>query len=501
MSGDKEDEFFSDGITEDIIAQLSNVAELKVISRTSVMQYKNTSKNMREIARELDVATVLEGSVRRAGNQVRVVAQLIDASTDKHVWAQTYDKEMTQIFAIQSDIARQIASALEAKLSPREEKLIEKKSTENLDAYAYYLKGREYYYRYTREDNENAIDLFKKALALDPDYALAYAGLGDAYGQRAGMLRGFGFSRSWTDSSIAASSKAIAIDPNLAEGYKALGLGYSQKGWLRKALEANEKALEINPNYHPALGNMGYGNISLGNYDEALKWIRKSLAADPMVANSYLGLGFVYLNLRDFARARESCNKALSLQPDLLRAEAALGWVDMAQGEYRQSLDRARKILSAQPDFVMALHLAGMTEFNLENYPEAERYGNKLMAIDSSYASIGLASVYWKTGRKGEARRLFAWSLARNEKELAAGNEDADIPFEMAAINAALGKKEEAYRWLQRAIDAGWRGYSWAERDPLLESIRGEERFKRMMADVKAQVDEMRKRVEEMDKE
>jgi len=498
MSGDKEDEFFSDGITEDIIAQLSNIAELKVISRTSVMHYKNTNKNLRDIGRELNVATVLEGSVRRADNQVRIVAQLIDAANDEHLWAQTYDKELKQVFAIQSDVAQQIASALKAKLTPREKELLGKKPTENLDAYSYYLKGREYYYRYSRRDNENAIDLFKKALNLDPSYALAYAGLGDAYAQRA---QGFGFQDVWIDSSIAVSSKAISIDPNLAEGYKALGMAYGGKGWIRKSLEAYRKAIDINPNYQPAVGNIGYMNEQLGKFDEALQWQKKALALNPMIPFSYAGVGAAYLNLGDDAKATEWFNKALALQPDLSVARFMLGWMHMVRKEYQQGMDQAQKILSIQADDLSGLFLAGGAALLSGNYVQAERYLEKTLAIDSTGDHSFLAYVYSKTGKHDQARRMFARSVNSAKKELEKGNENPEIPYGLAEDNVMQGNKAEAYKWLQKAIDAGWRDYRMAEIDPLLENIRNEDRFRQMMADVKAKVDEMRKRVEEMEKE
>lgn len=351
MSGNKEDEFFSDGITEDIIAQLSNVAELKVISRTSVMQFKNTTKSLRDVGKELNVATVLEGSVRRADHQVRIVAQLIDAVNDEHLWAQTYDKELKQVFAIQSDVAQQIASALKAKLTPREKEQLSKKPTENLDAYAYYLKGREYYYRYTKRDNENAIDLFKKALTLDPNYALAYAGLGDAYQQR---VEKSGFSGNWTDSSIAVSKKALSINPNLAEGYKALGIAYGGKGWFKRSLEAYRKAIEINPNYHPAVGNIGYTYMELGRLDEALQWEKKALALGPTIPYGYAGVASAYLYLCDDAHAEEWYNKALALQPDLTEARFFLGLMHCMRREGRECMAEARKILALQADDSMA---------------------------------------------------------------------------------------------------------------------------------------------------
>jgi len=180
LSDSKEDEYFSDGTTEDIISQLSKIGELKVISRTSAMRFKNTTKSLREIGRELDVATILEGSVRRSGDRVRIVSQLVDTRTDEPLWTETYDRQMSDIFEIQSDVAQKIATELRAQLSPEVKRRMERKPTESLEAYDYYLKGREYYYRYRKQDNEHAIELFKKALELDPDYALAYAGLGDA---------------------------------------------------------------------------------------------------------------------------------------------------------------------------------------------------------------------------------------------------------------------------------------------------------------------------------
>ena len=499
MSGEKEDEFFSDGVTEDIIAQLSNISDLKVISRTSTMQYKNTTKNIRDIARELNVATILEGSVRRADNQVRIVAQLIDAASDKHLWAQTYDKELTQIFAIQSDVARQIASALEAELSPREERQLAKKPTANIDAYAYYLKGREYYYLYGKQDNENAIELFKKALELDANYALAYAGLGDAYSQRASK---FGFPQAWIDSAIVVSNRAISLDPTLAEGYKALGLAYETKGWLRRSLENNLKAIELNPDYQPAVANMGWVNGYLGNFDEALRWHKKALALSPILAFGYIGVGYVYMNIGDYPAATEWFNKALALQPDLRSALIGLAYASLAKREFQQCIERAEKILASDPNQLGALTAIGSAEVLLGNYPRAEDCFARSVAIDSVYGDrVGLGYVYWKTGRQDDARKIFAQSVEIAQNELAKGNEYDNIPYNLAAVNAIQGNKAEAYDWLKKTIDGGWRNYRLAEMDPSLENLRGDDRFKKMMADVKAKADEMTKRIEEMDKE
>jgi len=221
LSPDPENEYFSLGITEDIITQLSKIPDLRVTSRTSAMRYQDSEKSVREIAQELQVASILEGSVRRVENQVRITAQLVDAMTDEHLWAETYDREIEDIFAIQSDVAEQIASSLKVELSPEDRARIERKPTENLTAYDYYLKGRDQYYSYSREDNERAIEFFNEALEVDPDYALAHGGLADAYAQR---WLWYGFGEEWLDSAIEESSKAVALDPDLAETYQAEGL-------------------------------------------------------------------------------------------------------------------------------------------------------------------------------------------------------------------------------------------------------------------------------------
>ena len=244
FSTSKEDEYFSDGITEDILSMLSKIDNFQVISRTSTNQYKGTNKSMKQIGKELNATHVLEGSVRRDNNKVRIVAQLIDTKTDDHVWAETYDREITEIFEVQSLVAEDIAMALENKLSIEDQAELRKKPTDDLQAYDFYLQGREYYRRYTPEDNEIAINLFQKAIEVDSSYALAYAGLGDALGQKAYRF----FSKpELLDSALAASQKAIDLDEKCSEGYKSLGLVYQYKGQNDKAMEAYEKGFGAEP--------------------------------------------------------------------------------------------------------------------------------------------------------------------------------------------------------------------------------------------------------------
>ena len=491
MSGDPENEYFSDGITEDVITQLSKIGELKVIARSSTMSYKKSNKPVREIGKELNVATILEGSVRRAGNQVRITAQLVDAKTEGHLWADSYDKEMTQIFTIQSEIARQIAVALKAKLSPAEKERLEKIPTGNLTAYDYYLKGREHYVLYRKQDNENAIALFKKALELDSSYALAYAQLGRAYVQRVGR---FGFPPSWVDSAIELGDKAVSLDPKLSDGYNTLGFAYLAKGRHRKALEFYAKLSELSP-----IDSAGSGLVywHLGEFEKALRWMKKYQARYPTNPSVNTDVGSTYLVLGDDAKAEEWFNRALGLQPDYAYALNGLCRMYLVQGKYQQALEQSRKALSIEPDNFRGLGFAGHTELLLGNYSQAKQYYERANAIDSIAYLTSLGYVLWKMGQVEEARKILTRDLRRAQKQLEEGNESPGIPFDVATIYAIQGNKAEAYRWLQKAIDAGWRDYRWALIDPKLENLRNDEKFKEMMAEMKAKVDEMRKRVEE----
>ncbi|HJM10818.1 MAG TPA: tetratricopeptide repeat protein, partial [Candidatus Marinimicrobia bacterium] len=239
LSDSKEDEYFSDGITEEIITQLSKVSELLVISRTSVLQYKGTTKTIREIGEELGVAAILEGSVRRDGDNLRITGQLIDTDNDQHLWADTYDRRMENIFQIQTDVATRIAEALDARISRLEKRSMATVPTQNVEAYTLYLKGKTEYFNYTYEGFEKSIDYYKQALKLDPSYALAYSGMGDSYGQM--FLDNQ--DELYSELSIQSSEKALSINKDLAEGYKARALISSYLGRISEAIDMNKRAI------------------------------------------------------------------------------------------------------------------------------------------------------------------------------------------------------------------------------------------------------------------
>jgi serine/threonine protein kinase/Tfp pilus assembly protein PilF len=495
IGGPREDETFSSGITEDITTQLSKISELDVRSQTSAMKYKKSALGIKEIGRELNAVYILDGSVRRAGGTVRITTRLIDTATDKNIWADTFDRDLKEIFAIQSDIAQKIAAALKAKLTPAEKERIEKKPTQDIRAYEYYLKGREYYSRYKKEDNEQAIELFKKALELDPDYALAHAGLSDAYFQR--VIR-FGFPE-WYDRAVEEAQKAISLDPNLAEGYKALGNAYGVvKGWWRKAGEAYQKAVEVNPASAIACGALSDFYIRIAEYDKAFSLAKKAIALNPASGFNHSYLGRIFIDLDDPVRAEEWYKKSLELQPDLDVAHAGLIDLYLGLGEYNKALEQSQTYLSkvlSNPSAWM-IEYAALAEFFSGHYEKAQEYYQKI-----GEPPVELGYIYWKTGRKDEAKKLFQENLDWLQKRIEQGDDSIDTRFSMAAIYAVQGNKDEALKWLQKAVDAGWRYYNFASRYPLLENIRDDERFKRIIDEIKAKVAEMRRRVEQLEAE
>jgi serine/threonine protein kinase/Flp pilus assembly protein TadD len=489
MSSDKNDEYFSDGITEDITVELSQIGGLRVIARNSVMKYKNSDASIKEIGTDLGVSTILEGSIQKEGNEVRIVAQLVDVNTGKYLWAGTYDKELTKIFAIQSDVSRQIANALKTKLTPEEASKIDKQPTDNITAYQFYLKGREYYYRYNKEANENAIDLFKKALALDPDYALAYAGLGDCYGQR---FQKFGFSGEWNDSAIVVSKKAISIDSKLAEGYKALGLAEFNKGWMKRALETNKEAIKINPNYWPAVGNMGAANEFLGNLADAVYWDKKSDQLNPTGGFGHSLLARVYLLLLDYKNAETTLNIALNLQPDLIVAYEVYSQLHINQGNYHQAINDCEKILSITPDDSPALLYMSLAYINLGNYNKAEEVLNKMPANSffQNNANVLLAYLNKKKSNINDAKNLIQTAKKKLENKFSEGDEFNHDALNMFYIGIIEGNKTEAYKWLNKAVDLGFMDYIGLSKNPITEDIRNEKQFNEVIQSLKDKVKE-----------
>ncbi len=362
-----------------------------------------------------------------------------------------------------------------------------------------YLQGKEYYVRRSGDDNNAAVGCFKRALELDARYALAYVGLSLTYSQRAINL---GFGRAWLDEAIAAAEKAIEIDENLAEAYRALWVAYYPKLLLRKMREVANRVIELNPNDGEPLRDMGWLLWFTGHADEALPHLKKALAIDPTSHWGHFFLGNASLALEMYDLAEEEYGKALELKPALSSGHIGLICTYLSQGQQEQAIEQNRHF-RANPDEDRYSVKAADVELLLGNVKEARLFAEK-GATDAPearyyprgvYATTILGCVLWEEDRAGAQRRLdHSLDLAR--KRLDQGDESSMPRYDLAAVHAIQGDKAEACRWLQSAVDAGWRTYRLATRDPLLRNLHNDQQFHKIMALVKAKVEDSRQRVQ-----
>ena len=459
MVPDPENEWFSDGITEDIITQLSKIGDLKVISRTSIMLYKDSRKNLREIGKELSVATILEGSVRRADNRVRIVSQLVDARTDKHIWAETYDRELSDVFAIQSDVAQQIARALKATLSPEEKERIEQKPTDNLEAYDYFLQGREYAERVSeKKDLEIAIDLLEKAVKADPDFAEAYASMALQH------CRMFWFGHDRTQERLAnakeAIDKALNLKPDapfvrLANGY------YYYYGFRDYARALDEFSFCQRKEPGNALYNASIAYIQrrLGKFEDALQNLKIAFQYDPRLNARAREVGYTYRDLRMYTEAEDYYDRAITLAPDIATNyiyKASIHIYKTGSTESaRHVLDNASKRVDLE-DLIWDL-----TYFNIYDghYQDAlERLASTQEEVNEGQtvyipkdAIRGL--IYELMGQPDQARTHYKMARTLLEKMVRERPDDARIHAELGKVYAHLGLRDEAIREGQTAVD------------------------------------------------
>ncbi|MBA3563197.1 MAG: tetratricopeptide repeat protein [Gammaproteobacteria bacterium] len=294
MSGNAENEYFSDGISEEILNLLSKLPQLKVASRTSAFIFKGKAASIPAVARELGVSTVLEGSVRRAGEQVRITAQLIDAESDSHLWSETYNRELKDVFAIQDDIAQSIVRALQVTLSPQERRAMQFVATSDAEAYDYYLRGRRYMYSMARRDFEHAIRMFEQAIALDSKYALAYAGIADAHSH---LYRYVEASRDNAERASRASEQALILDRDSAEAHASRGLALVISEKFEEAEREFEVATGLNPNLFDAWYYYGLACSSQGKFEKAAQLYIKASEVNPADYQSPIFLAQVYASL------------------------------------------------------------------------------------------------------------------------------------------------------------------------------------------------------------
>ena len=445
LSGNPENAYFTDGIQEEILMRLAKVADLKVISRTSTAHYKSSPDNLREIAKQLGVANVLEGSVQRTADQVHVNVQLIKAASDTHLWAEAYDRKLTDIFAVESEIAKTIAETLQAKLTGSEEHAISVRPTDNPVAHELYLKGRFFWNKRTRNDLRKSVDYFNQAIEADPNYALAYAGLADAYVLLPGL-------RSCTPKDCypkakAAATKAIQLDATLAEAHATLGtvLSFYDLNFAQATSEF-QRAIELNPNY--ATAHQWYGDhvlVSLRRFDEAIAQEKRALELDPLSLIAHTDLAHAYREARRPEEAIAELRKALEIDPNFHYAYRNLGLVLEMKGDFAEAIGAYQKA--------------------------------RALNEDSSILAL-LAHAYGSSGNKTEAAKIL-----EQLKELS--KERYVSAYDFARAYLGLGDKEEALRWLDKSYqDRAGNDIGRIKIDAFLDPLRGDPRFEALVQKV-----------------
>ncbi len=375
MSGELENEYFSDGIAEEILNLLTKLPQLKVSSRTSSFFFKGKLVDIPTVAAKLDVGTVLEGSVRRAGSRVRITAQLIDVASDSNLWAETYDRELQDVFAIQDDIAQSIVDALKVTLSPKERRAIQYVATADVQAYDDYLRGRRYFYAWNRRDSLRAIEMYERAIARDPKYAAAWAGLADAYAMRHRFLEP---AAEHVANAMRASERAVQLDPDSAEAHASRGLALYVSRQFDAAERQFETAMMLNPNLFEPYFLYGTICSSLGNFEKAA-WLYLRAAevssADylPVVylCQAYNGMGRKDDESKARHRAIGLIERALEANPDDARARY-MGAANLATvGEKAKAIEWANLALRSSEDEPMLFYNAACTFALLDEHERA----------------------------------------------------------------------------------------------------------------------------------
>jgi TolB-like protein/Tfp pilus assembly protein PilF len=434
LSDDKANAYFAEGIQDEILTRLAKIADLKVISRTSTQQYKSTPENLPEIARQLGVATIMEGSVQKSGDAVRVNVQLIKAANDSHLWADTFDRKLTDIFAVESEIATKIADNLQAKLTEPEARAINTRPTDNPAAHEFYLKGLYFWNKRDAADFEKALGYFNQALAKDPNYAFAWTGIAEVYILL--PLYGGDSPADALPKAKEAANKAIALDPTLGEPHAVLGNFFTDTLDFPAAVREFEKAIALNPN--DATTHHWFGDTVLeciGANDWAIAEHKRALELDPLSLSINVDLAYSYYMAARYPEAIAQVRKALELDPNSYFAHYNLGWILEAGGDLTGAIAEYKKAVALDSD-PFALALLGHAEALAGNRDDALKILQKLTTSPRYVPAYSVGLVY-----------------------------------------LGLGDKKQAMDWMEKSYQEGQPDLNTIRFDPLLKSLHGDPRF------------------------
>jgi adenylate cyclase len=444
ISRDQADDYFSDGMTEELISSISRTQGLRVIARTSIMKYKGTNKSISEIGKELNVGSVLEGSVRKAGEKLRINVKLVETSNEEPRWSHEYDREVRDVFAIQTDIAEQVSKALRIEVLGSS-KMEENKPTDSTEAYMDYLWGRQFWNKRTDEDLRKAVEFFQKALELDANYAQAYTGLADSYAVLA--LLEFMAPNEVYPKAKEAVGRALSLAPQLAEAHTSLGLIRFQYDWDWKGAEEEfVEAISIKPSYAPAHHFFADYLKAMGRFDEALAEIKKARELDPLSLAISTGVGHVLYLSRNYDEAIKQYTKAVELEPNFMATHLWFGRPYLEKGMYKEAISELETAVRLSGESTVALAMLGH----------------------------GLASA----GRLEEATRVLEKLKERSKSQY--------VPsYWIAVVYNGFRDKEQTLRWMKKAFDERSSWLVWSNVEPRFAWLRADPEFAALMKSMK----------------
>ena len=437
LSTDASQDYFADGMTDELISDLGQISTLRVISRTSVMAYKGARKPLPQIARELNVDAVVEGTVLRSGDRVRITAQLIDAATDKHLWSQSYEGELRDTLALQNQVAGAIANQIRTNLNPQEQAALKKAAVVNPEAYESYLKGRYFWNKRTADGLHEAIDYFNEAIEKNPDYAEAYAGLADAYSLAGDWKYGLIAPRDAYPKAKAAAVKALSLDDNLGEAHISLAFSLDNFDWdWESAGREFTRGIELSPGYPIGYEWYGWHLASLGRHDEAVAEVERAASLDPLSLSIGADLAEELLVAHRFDEAIQQSRKTVNLDPFFAPAHYVLGQALVQKHNYKEGIAELQKAVELSP---------GSTAF-----------------------TANLAYAYAVSGMRDEAAKI----LNDLKNKSAQGLSNAP---EIAMVYVGLDEKDQAMAWLEKGYAE--RFSPWVLMRPCFDRLRQDPGF------------------------
>lgn len=443
LSGDKDQQYFTDGMTDELIAHLAKIRSLRVISRTSSMEYKETHKTLSQIARDLNVDAVVEGTILRSGNQVRITAELVQIATDRHLWAETYESQLGDVLGLQSRVASAIVNEIRVNLTPEEQQRLASTRTVTGESYENYLKGRYYWNKRSQEGLTKAIEYFQLAIDKDPNYALAYAGLADCYSIIGSAIVGTVPSQDVAPKARAAAVKALQLDDTLAEAQTSLATVRFNYDWdWAGAASGFERSIELNPSYATAHQRYSLYLMAMGRTNESLA---------------------------QMTRARE-------LDPLSISMNFSLGWRLYMARKYDQAIEQLQNTLEMDPNFALPRMVLGQAYEQKNAYPQAlaELQQSVNTSHDSPQMLGALGHAYGVSGNRSGAEKVLAKLMEQSKKQYVS-------PFYVAIVYVGLAENDEAVDWLEKAYKDRSNAIIFSKVDPQLDPLRSIPRFQSLL--------------------